>query len=631
MPATISTSAQHPLTRRILILGSCYTLAVIGIVRIPKLLASEVARAPVREIASGTITTSTIWHAGVLHRISGPVRVTDGATLTIEPGARVEGTAGAAIVVERTGRIQAVGTLTEPIVLGCPATSVAARDCWGGLVIAGNAPVNGGTPDSPPARGTGASGCAQRTDDALAVAYGGCAADDNSGTMRYVRVEFGVRGVQLLGVGSGTQLEYVQVHGAGSGGITLRGGSVDIRHMLVTSSGPTGLRWSGGWVGRGQHLLVQVPAEGGVGIDGSNDAAAPALTPRSAPELFNVSVLRLRDPPGAPTTTGVRLSDGSAARISNLLVAGFDVALDVDGTASCGLIGSGILITHGIIAGTSSLGDPDVDTGCAGGASTEDVILADATLERVTDAAQIEGLLKAGFDAVLPDFRSLSALFISRAIAPPANGFYLPTAYVGGGEPATVGGASIPWHSGWTRDDVVAPVAAFGAVSGTINSPQRGAFNGARVEAGGVSTVTNPAGGFTISGVLAGATPVLVTTGPSGCTLPGSRTVTVVASVVTNADLAITCPPLTVTPSTLRLTYICGRTFRVRNPNDAAVTVTWDVFGTAETGTLLLPARPLSGSFSETLFETVATGTVRLFYNGVQSDVKANGGFACAP
>jgi hypothetical protein len=631
MPATLSTQSQYPLTRRILILGSCYTLAVLGIVRIPKLLASEVARAPVMEIASGTITMSTIWRAGVVHRISGPVRVTDGATLTIEPGARVEGTAGAALVVERTGRIQAVGTLTEPIVLGCPASSIATRDCWGGLVIAGNAPVNGGTLDSPPARGTGASGCAQRTDDALAVAYGGCASDDNSGTMQYVRVEFGVRGLQLLGVGTGTQLEYVQVHGAGSGGITLRGGTVDLRHMLVTSSGPTGLRWSGGWVGRGQHLLVQVPAEGGVGIDGTNDAAAPALTPRSAPELFNVSVLRLRDVAGASVTTGLRLADGSGARISNLLIAGFDVALDVDGASSCGLIGTGITVTHGIIAGTGALGDPDADAACAGGAATEDALLTDATLERVTDAAQIDGLLRAGFDAVLPDFRSLSAVFLSRAIAPPANGFYLPSAYVGGGEPLTIGGTNIPWHSGWTRDDVVPAVSAFGTVSGTVSSPQRGAFNGARVEAGGVSTVTDATGAFILPGVLAGAVPVLATTGPSGCTLPASRTVTVVASATTNGDLTVGCSALTIAPSTLRLAYICGRTFRVRNPNDAAVTVTWDVFGTSETGTLALPARPLSGSFSETFFETVATGTVRLFYNGSQSDVKANGGFACTP
>ncbi len=626
-----TTTSQHLSARRILVLGAAYIVAVLGIVRTPLLQANEAPRGLVAHVATGAITTSTTWSASVVHRLAGVVRVSDGATLTIQPGARIEGSAGAALVVERSGRIQAVGTLTEPIVLGCPTGTVATRDCWGGLVIAGNAPLNGGTPDSPPARGTGASGCAQRADDALVSAYGGCVATDNSGIMRYVRVEFGVRGLQLLGVGSGTQLEYVQVHGAGSGGITMRGGTVDLRHMLVTSSGTAGMRWSGGWVGRGQHLLIQVPAEGGVGIDGTNDAAAPSALPRSAPELFNVSVLRLRDPVGSPSTTGLRLSDGSAARISNLLIAGFDIALDVDGAASCGLIGSGLLISHGIIAGTAALGDPDADGSCAEGATTEELMLVDATIERVTDAVQIQALLRAGFDAELPDFRSLGTLFISRAVAPPVNGFYTPTAYVGAGEPLTVNASNIPWHSGWTRDSIVSPVLAFGALTGIVTSPQRGAFNGARVEAGGRSAITLADGSFTLNEVQVGAAPVLVTSGPSGCTVPVTRTVTVAAGVTTNADLTATCTPITITASTLRLTYICGRTFRARNPNDAVVTVTWDVFGTTDGGTLALPSRPLAGAFSETLFETVATGTVRLFYNGVQADVKANGGSACAP
>jgi len=46
---------------------------------------------------------------------------------------------------------------------------------------------------------------------------------------------------------------------------------------------------------------------------------------------------------------------------------------------------------------------------------------------------------------------------------------------------------------------------------------------------------------------------------------------------------------------------------------------------------LSLPARPLTGAFSETFFETTATGTTRLLYRGTQSDVKANGGFVCTP
>lgn len=131
--------------------------------------------------------------------------------------------------------------------------------------------------------------------------------------------------------------------------------------------------------------------------------------------------------------------------------------------------------------------------------------------------------------------------------------------------------------------------------------------------------------------MVAGAAAVRVTTGPSGCTLPGPIAVVILPGAQTDANPSVPCSPITIAPSSLRLTYICGRTFRIRNPNDAVVTVTWDVFGTPESGSLTLPARPLSANVSETFFETIAIGTVRLSYNGSQSDVKANGGSVCRP
>jgi hypothetical protein len=618
------------ITRHAALLSICCLSAGLPMTGLPPVEAATPKTPAVVAIDAGVIRRSTTWRRGTIHRLTGLVRIADGATLTIEAGTRIEGDAASTIVVERTGRIEAVGTLTEPIVLGCTDGAVASRDCWGGIVVAGNAPVNGGTPDSPPARGTGAAGCAQRADDAAVSAYGGCAADDNSGTLRYVRVENAVRGVQLLGVGSGTQVEFVQVFGAGGGGVTLRGGTVDLRHVLVTSSGPVGLRWTGGWVGRAQHLLVQMPAEGGVGIDGVNDAAMPAATPRSAPELFNVTVVRLADPPGSPLTTGIRIADGSGVRVSNLFVAGFDVVLDIDGAASCALIGTALQVSHAIVGSTGAFGDPDADTGCTTGAGTEDIVLTDATIARETDAAAIAAFLKAGFVAVLPDFRATSQLFVSGAIAPPVNGFYLPSAYVGAVELESVGVAIIPWHSGWTRDDLISPVVALGGVAGVVQSPTRGALNGVRVEAGGLSALTSATGVYQIDGIVSGVSSVRLTTAPTGCTLPTPVSVTIAGATTSTADIAVACSTIMIKPNVLLLTYLCGRTFQVRNSNEAVVEVTWDVFETTDAGTLTLPARPLSASFSETVFETTATGTVRLFYQGTQVGVKANGGAVCA-
>ncbi|MFN8877427.1 MAG: C-type lectin domain-containing protein [Gemmatimonadota bacterium] len=83
-------------------------------------------------------------------------------------------------------------------------------------------------------------------------------------------------------------------------------------------------------------------------------------------------------------------------------------------------------------------------------------------------------------------------------------------------------------------------------------------------------------------------------------------------------------------PRPYQLTALCGTRFRVRNRSDYHVTATWDVYGTAERGTLSLPPRPSGAEFSETIFSTVARGTVRLFVSGNQVDVKAPSAGACA-
>jgi hypothetical protein len=583
--------------------------------------------ATVHVVAAGTLHGTTTWGAEGVHRITGVVRVGPGAVLRIAPGARVEGTAGSAIVVERTARLEAVGTMFEPIIFSCPADVPPTRDCWDGLVIAGNAPINGGTPDSPAARATVVAGCNQRQDDALAGSFGGCQPDDNSGVLRYVRIQYATRGLQLLGVGRGTQLEFVQVHGGGAGGLSIRGGTADLRHLLITSSGPTGIKWSIGWTGRLQHAIVQMPAEGGTAIEGSNDPAAPGILPRSAPELFNISAIRLPALAGAPGSTGLRLTHGTGVTVRNVLLAGFDVTLDIDGAESCGLLGSALSIQSGIVATTAAFGDPDADPDCVGGAALEDALLGDPSLVQLTDPVMIDGLLKAGFSAELPDFRSISPLFESAATLPPATGFYLPSQYVGAVPMATLDGANIPWHTGWTVGGASEAVNAFGAIAGVVSSATRGPLNGARVEAGDVSALTGADGAFTLTGVLAGNRLLALTTSPSGCTLPTAAAVVVGAGMTATSNIDVMCDPATITTSGMILTYICGNRFRVRNPNDALVPVTWDVAGAGESGALSLPARPLGSGFSEIFFETVATGTVRLFYEGSQIQVKANGGF----
>jgi hypothetical protein len=97
-----------------------------------------------------------------------------------------------------------------------------------------------------------------------------------------------------------------------------------------------------------------------------------------------------------------------------------------------------------------------------------------------------------------------------------------------------------------------------------------------------------------------------------------------------NADYFLSLnPPLDI--AGIRLTYICGNKFRVRNPNAAVVPVTWDVYNKNESGNLDLPPKTAGQPYSETFFTTLNKGTVRLFYTGQLIQTKANGGAACPP
>lgn len=86
-------------------------------------------------------------------------------------------------------------------------------------------------------------------------------------------------------------------------------------------------------------------------------------------------------------------------------------------------------------------------------------------------------------------------------------------------------------------------------------------------------------------------------------------------------------PPLDI--AGIRLTYICGNKFRVRNPNAADVPVNWDVYKKSETGTLTLPPKAADQPYSQTFFTPVNTGTVRLFHSGQLIQTKANCGAVC--
>jgi hypothetical protein len=177
------------------------------------------------EISSITLTSDTLWI------LKGVVSVPAGETLTIEPGTTIVGDKASlgTLVVQRGGKLDARGTAEAPIVF-TSALPVGEREegDWGGVVILGKAPINE------------AGGEAEVEGFQEPQLYGGTDADDDSGTLEHVRIEFGgieisdgneINGLTLAGVGRGTTLDFVQVKNTLDDCFEFFGGTVNASHL----------------------------------------------------------------------------------------------------------------------------------------------------------------------------------------------------------------------------------------------------------------------------------------------------------------------------------------------------------------------------------------------------------------
>ncbi|HEX2778923.1 MAG TPA: hypothetical protein VHM30_05440 [Gemmatimonadaceae bacterium] len=213
------------------------------------------------------ITANRTFHAETTYTLKGFIHVTNGATLTIEPGTKILGdyaTLGASLWIMRGAKIQAVGTADKPIVFTSsqPVGQRKPGD-WGGLLIIGNAIDNRTGTVQIEGSGTAATGGSGQN---YPVTYsGGTNAADNSGELRYVRVEFGgyapsqdneLNSFTLAAVGSGTKLSYLEALLGLDDSFEWFGGSVDADHLVSYESGDDHFDQSESFNGRLQYLIA---------------------------------------------------------------------------------------------------------------------------------------------------------------------------------------------------------------------------------------------------------------------------------------------------------------------------------------------------------------------------------------
>ncbi len=485
-------------------------------------------------VAAGTLSGDIRWRSNVIHELAGELRLASSATLTIEPGTRIEAAAGSRIVVPRTSRIVAIGTPLEPIVFTCEGTA-RYSGCWGGIVIQGFAPINTGQATSPAARDNAQAGCREVVDAEVGGFYGGCDQADSSGALRYVRIEYAeFDGLRLEGVGSRTVLEAVQLNRGLSTGLSVVGGMVNLKRIVFTANGGTGLAWTGGWRGKAQFLLMQldlargITAVGGMSGDNGTGSAMDNL-PRSAPEIYNVSLLGILPPRPGTMPPMLILQQGTAGTFGNLLMYKPPIGVSVKGASTCAQIASATLkLSNSVVIGATSLGDPDADPSpCAGFASpnveSEWVQSAAYFNEIVTDPTATNAAVKGPAELITLDGRP--TLAFGGALNPPTDGFFDAAAnYVGALPPVTAGLGAIPWHSGWTAPAPVPPPTPLGALAGVVASLQTGPLAGVTITAigTGVQSSSSAAGRFDLLALPAGPLDVSATGVASPCVVPST-------------------------------------------------------------------------------------------------------------
>lgn len=186
------------------------------------------------KILSGNISINTTLYKKYVYMLAGTVRIVDKAILTIEPGTVIRGdseTLGA-LIITKGSKINAIGTDSDPIVFTSnklPSDRKAGD--WGGLIILGDAPIN--TP--------GSMACFQFDINPKYNMYGGKNDNDSSGTLKFVRVEFGGKkditgyssnGISLAGVGGKTVLENIIVSNSLDDSFQIYGGNLLLNNII---------------------------------------------------------------------------------------------------------------------------------------------------------------------------------------------------------------------------------------------------------------------------------------------------------------------------------------------------------------------------------------------------------------
>ncbi len=273
--------------------------------------------------------------------LKGFVYVEEGALLIIEEGAVIKALPGdgenaSALVVAKGGKIEAVGTSTNPIIFTSVDDDVTVvddleaddRGLWGGVIILGKAPLN--FVDG----GGGTANIEGIPESETRGSYGGNDPEDNSGTFKYVSIRHGgsligadneINGLTMGAVGAGTTIEYVEVFSNLDDGFEWFGGTVNTRYLVAAFCGDDAFDYDQGFRGVGQFwFALQSEDKGNHG--GEHDggpSSCETCEPYAIPTIYNATYIGSGAAAGNTKSNTFILRDNAGAHYANSIFTDF--------------------------------------------------------------------------------------------------------------------------------------------------------------------------------------------------------------------------------------------------------------------------------------------------------------------
>ena len=237
--------------------------------------------------------------------LKGWVYIANGAELTIEPGTVIKGDkqTKASLICERGGKLIAKGNATEPIVFTSEEAAGSRKPGdWGGIIICGKARNNQ---------------TEMQIEGGPRTKHGGNDDADNSGVLSYVRIEFAgypfqtdqeINGLTLGSVGSGTQIDHVQVSYSNDDSCEWFGGTVNCKYLVAYHGWDDDFDTDNGFSGDAQYALAVRDAKiadksQSNGFESDNNASGSDVSPYTTATFSNITFI------GPKLQTGVKFEN----------------------------------------------------------------------------------------------------------------------------------------------------------------------------------------------------------------------------------------------------------------------------------------------------------------------------------